>query len=224
MEIDEAAKGNTKEFLKRFKKEVTNWVRDNPEVIHKTTKNQMTMKYYAVKFSEEYARSTCKFGIVDFDGSKIEKNVVKDGVAIERKHFQSVVGCFDTGIGRVGADFQMSYFYHWRIISGRLFDSFSEFNVDGAQFFPLSIKHGRTAREYYLLHFPLLVNALNKSKSKYIGGALWSPVLNKRKLPSYDLFALEGLAAPSFCISESVQVQIKKQKLTGLSFKELEVA
>lgn len=73
-------------------------------------------------------------------------------------------------------------------------------------------------RRYFILHFPVLEDVLDKKKSKYVRNILTSQVINPKACVGHEVFSYIEESTISFIVSQRVREELKKADCRGLVY------
>ncbi len=73
-------------------------------------------------------------------------------------------------------------------------------------------------RHYFILHFPVLEDVLDKKKSKYVRNILTNQVINPKACVGHDVFSYIEESTISFIVSQRVREELKKAGCKGLVY------
>ena len=73
-------------------------------------------------------------------------------------------------------------------------------------------------RQYFILHFPVLEDVLDKRKSKYAGNILTKHVINPKACAGHEVFSYIEESTLSFIVSQKVREELKKAGCRGLIY------
>jgi len=73
-------------------------------------------------------------------------------------------------------------------------------------------------RHYFILHFPVLEDVLDKKKSKYVRNILTKQVINPKACACHDVFSYIEESTISFVVSQRVREELKKAGCKGLIY------
>lgn len=71
-------------------------------------------------------------------------------------------------------------------------------------------------RRYFILHFPVLEDVLDKKKSKYVKNILTKQVINPEACVGHEVFSYPEESTLSFVVSQKVREELKKAGCRGL--------
>ncbi len=76
-------------------------------------------------------------------------------------------------------------------------------------------------RHYFILHFPVLEDVLDKKKSKYVRNVLTKQVINPRACAGHEVFSCIEESTISFIVSKKVREELKKTCCRGLIYAQI---
>jgi hypothetical protein len=96
---------------------------------------------------------------------------------------------------------------------------------DEIQWLPMIVKdENGEEREYFILHFPVMYDVIDKEKSTFFGGnRLIKPVFSLKKIGEHKVFNYHSSNFFSFFISEDIKKAIEKTKCTNLNISKIKV-
>ncbi|WP_026506598.1 imm11 family protein [Butyrivibrio sp. MC2013] len=187
------------------------------------------MIYYDMDYS--YSRSKDAIFCTELsDQSLYDLHDFHRGTYIPKKG--KLIYTYDPGEGNIITDF-INNKRDWFIISSRCYHVLKQELYTGVQFLPIVIRNGKDGSNtmgYIVNILHVLEGAINFEKSGYgvlkDGDkkiyAIWKYVLNENIIQNYDLFRLKEHSVAMFC-SEKIKSIIEQEKLTGFSFKKIDV-
>lgn len=90
---------------------------------------------------------------------------------------------------------------------------------DVLQWLPAEVENeSGEKRVYYVLHFPVLNDMLDKTKSKYAGNILTKHVIDTKLCIGHDVFSYIKCSSLSFIVSAKVRKELKKENCQGLVY------
>ena len=172
------------------------------------------MKYYRILYSNEYAKKSCRFGILDGDFDRKE-SIFKDGEILSNLYIETECFLFDGNDNQIFADFQMTYFTI-RVVSEKMKSVLEVYSNDKMLFLPVTVKKGKENVTHYILHFNEKLDVLDKVKT---GDSLISPKIDESKMnSSIQVFCYSEFDPRVFCISELVKKDLEENNITGVSY------
>ncbi|WP_053990613.1 imm11 family protein [Mangrovimonas sp. TPBH4] len=177
--------------------------------------------YYRVLLGAEYAKKKGKYGIVDTENIEMSDllETLEDGVEIYKGMLDGIKFNFEGGVGKQLADYQMPY-QPIRLISTKMQRLIQDY-VDESQiqFVETCVLKGSESHEYYIMHFKIKIDVLDRSKMR---DNLINPIIDRNKMPkNVNVFCYEEFDPSSFCISEKVKDLLIKNKVTGCYFQKI---
>lgn len=179
------------------------------------------MKYFKIAPPEDADSDNGLFGIVEILNVQ-DEYCLEDTLEFPYQQIADADFKFDEegGVGLPG-DYQMTLF-GWRMISSKFYELLKGYESNDVVYYPVKVQYKNQVLDYYLMHFRNRLDVIDKSKSKYIGGYLWTPIVDSSKLKGVHIFNYKEGNDQSFCVSEDIMKKILELNLTGFRYVKLQ--